>query len=175
MSSIGLNARMSELHAIFGLESLSTFKQRQKRKLSLVEEYKSCLPEATFQQTTENSTHSYKDFAILLGDKKQKVKTALDHAKIPFKEYFRPISNLKAYYGMFTPQRNAWNAFQSIVQLPLHDNMTEDDCRRIAKVVLSVIGEDVQGRGEGVLHGIASTVRQEDSPHVLQEGGHGSK
>ena len=154
MSTIGLNARLSEVHSIIGLESLCTFSERQKHRNLLVETYKSYLPEATFQETTPNSTHAWKDFSILLGEKKEKVKKELTERQIPFKEYFRPISNLNVYYGTLTPQKNAWNLYQSILQVPLHDNMTEEDCRRIAKVVSSIIDR-------------TKPVEVPESPHVL--------
>jgi dTDP-4-amino-4,6-dideoxygalactose transaminase len=141
MSSIGLNARMSEVHAIFGLESLSTFPERQKHRIALTEEYKSHLPDAAFQETTDGCVHAFKDFAILLGEKKDKVKKALNEKQIPFKEYFRPISNLNAYYGTLTPQRNAWNVYQSVIQVPLHDNLQLEDVAKIGRLLSSIIGK----------------------------------
>lgn len=135
----GLNARMSEVHALFGIESLHTFYKRQSHRFSLIEEYKSHFAEDIMQETNEDGVHAWKDFSLLLGTKREKVEKALDDKHIPFKRYFRPISNLSCYLGWLTPQKNAWNLFQSIIQLPLHDNLVEEDIRRIAKVVSSII------------------------------------
>jgi dTDP-4-amino-4,6-dideoxygalactose transaminase len=136
----GLNARMSEVHAIFGLESLSGFKERQKHRLSLVEEYKSHFAEGMMQQTTQNSIHAWKDFSILVGSKREKVQRALKEKDIEFKTYFRPISALSCYDGWQVPQPNSKRLFNSILQLPLHPNLETEDVRRICKVVSSIVG-----------------------------------
>ena len=171
----GLNARMSEVHAIFGLESLDNFKENFRKRISLVQEYQSYLPPEMLQQPNPDGTHAYKDFAILLGSKREKVCKALSEHQIEYRQYFRPISALSCYEGWQAPQPNARAVFNSILQLPLHPNLESEDIRRICKVVLSVIGEDVQGRGEGYVHGLASTVQHADSLNVSQGGGRGSK
>ena len=171
----GLNARMSELHAIIGLESLHTFNRNFAKRISLVQEYQSYLPPEMLQQPNPDGTHAYKDFAILLGSKREKVCKALSEKQIEYRQYFRPISALSCYEGWQAPQPNARAVFNSILQLPLHPNLESDDIRRICKVVMSVIGEDVQGRGEGYVHGLASTVQHADSLDVSQGGGRGSK
>lgn len=159
----GLNARMSELHALMGIESLSSFRTRQKHRFALVQEYKSCLPDATFQETTRDSVHAFKDFALLLGDRREKVEIELTKAQVPFKRYFKPISSLSCYKGWLIPQRNSLATYNSILELPLHDNMIEDDCRRIAKVVSGVLKGDTLGTVGVAVHGMASTVRPSDS------------
>jgi dTDP-4-amino-4,6-dideoxygalactose transaminase len=171
----GLNARMSEIHACFGLESLHNFPENFSKRMSLVQEYCSELPPEMLQQPNPEGTHAYKDFAILLGSKREKVQRALTEKGIEYRIYFRPISALSCYEGWQVPQPNARAVFNSILQLPLHPNLETEDIRRICKVVLSVIGEDVQGRGEGYVHGLASTVQQADSLDVSQGGGRGSK
>ena len=171
----GLNARMSELHAIIGLESLHHFKDNFRKRLLLADTYLSELGEEIAQKRNPDGQHAYKDFAILLGSKREKVCKSLTEKGIEWKTYFRPISALSCYEEWQVKQPNAARVFQSILQLPIHPNLNEDDIKRICKVVLSVIGEDVQGRGEGVVPSIASISQGADSPHVLQGGGQGSK
>lgn len=141
MSSIGLNSRLSEIHAILGLESLSTFSERQKHRFALVEEYKSCLPEATFQETTPESTHVYKDFSIIVPKgKRDKLRKELGELGIETKTYFRPISDLICYRGMVVSQKASYEVYQSILQLPLSDRYSEEQVRRTCRVVLNELG-----------------------------------
>lgn len=136
----GINARMTEIQAIIGLESLRTFPSRMKHRKRLVEEYQAHFPEKMLQRTTPDSTHAWKDFSILVGkDKVEKVRGALMQQGIESKRYFRPISSLSCYNGSLSPCKTAKCLFEKIVQVPLHSNMNEDDCRRIAKIVLGAI------------------------------------
>jgi perosamine synthetase len=162
----GLNARMSEVHACFGLESLSTFAERQKHRLSLVEEYKTHFSEDMMQQTTSESFHAYKDFALLLGDKREKVEIELTKKQIPFKRYFKPISSLSSYKGWLIPQKNALRISESILQLPLHSNLEIEDCRRIANVVSSVLTGDTFEGSKVAVDSIASTAQPIDCRNV---------
>ena len=136
----GLNARMSEVHAIFGLESLDNFKENFRKRISLVEEYQSFLPPEMLQSTTVGATHAFKDFAILLGSKREKVCKALSEHQIEYRQYFRPISALSCYEGWQAPQPNARRVYESILQLPIHPNLETEDIRRICRVVMSAIG-----------------------------------
>ena len=136
----GSNSRLSEFHSIIGLESLSTFRERQKHRFALVEEYQSHFSEDMMQVSNPLGTHAWKDFSLLLGSKREKVEVELTRHQIPYKRYFRPISDLSSYKGWLIPQKNALRVFDSIIQLPLHDNLEIEDVRRIAKVVLSVVG-----------------------------------
>jgi dTDP-4-amino-4,6-dideoxygalactose transaminase len=134
-SIVGLNARMNEFSACIGLESLATFSKRWTHRMKLVDEYRKWFDEKQLQETNADSIHGWKDFSVLLGNRREQVRKALDERKIEHKSYFRPISALKAFEGQ-PHQRNAWNVSQSILQLPLHDRLNQDDVRRICKVVL---------------------------------------
>ncbi len=161
----GGNFRLSELHAIIGLESLSHFKGNFHKRLSLVEEYQSLLPPEILQKTNPEGQSAWKDFSILVGTKREKVQKALKEREIEYRTYFKPVSSLSCYEGWQTPQPNAKSVFESILQLPLHPNLETEDCRRIAKVVLGAIGDTSEGRGVAV-HGMASTIRPSDSRQV---------
>ena len=132
----GLNSRLSELHSIIGLESLDNFSANFRKRISLVEEYQSYLPPEMLQSTTVGATHAFKDFAILLGQKREKVQKALKEKEIEYRAYFRPISALSCYEGWQAPQPNARQVYQSILQLPIHPNLEPEDIRRICKIVL---------------------------------------
>jgi dTDP-4-amino-4,6-dideoxygalactose transaminase len=136
----GNNGRLSELHSIIGLESLDNFKENFRKRISLAEEYQSYLPPEMLQQPNPDGTHAYKDFAILLGSKREKVCKALSEHQIEYRQYFRPISALSCYEGWQAPQPNARRVYESILQLPIHPNLETEDIRRICRVVMSAIG-----------------------------------
>lgn len=139
----GMNARLSELHAIIGLESLYNFNSNFKKRIALAEEYISHFPPEMIQQTTPDSTHSWKDFSILVGAKRGRIDKALTEAHIDFKHYFRPISHL-SWYDWILPQPNARRVYDSILQLPLYPDLEPESVRKICRIVLGELnGADV--------------------------------
>jgi len=149
----GLNARMSEVHAIFGLESLSSFEKRRKHRISLVNEYRNHFAEDMMQATTPDSVHAWKDFSLLLGDKREKVEVELTRRQIPFKRYFKPISSLSSYKGWSIPQKNALKISESVIQLPLHDNVSREEVAQIGRIVSKVL------KGTSAMHDISHTLQ----------------
>ena len=131
----GLNARMSEFHAIIGLESLSRFWPNHRHRLDLVEEYLRFFDSTQTQKVTPNATHAWKDFAVLLGPNRDKVQAALASAGIESKTYFRPVSDLECYRESLHSQKNSSQLYQSILQLPLHINMSLDHVRQVCAIV----------------------------------------
>jgi len=139
-SITGLNARMNEFSACVGLESLASFSKRWAHRMRLVEEYRKWFDEKQLQEVNGDSIHGWKDFSILLGVRRERVRKVLDERKIEHKSYFRPISALKAFEGQ-PHQRNAEEVFSSILQPPLSDRLTEEDVNTISKVIVGVIRE----------------------------------
>ncbi len=164
----GLSARLTEFASIIGLESLGNFKKNQIKRNRLVQIYQDELDGIQMQETTPESSHAWKDFSIILEPNiKNRVMKALDQASIPFKQYFRPISSISCFPLLrgYTPMsRLVW---KSIIQLPLHTNLSESEVEGICKVVMSAINGDSLGRGEVSVHGTASTVRHSDSRSVV--------
>lgn len=70
----GLNARMSEFHAVVGLESLKNLDKAVKSRNKMAEYYKTGLakidPSLTFQKITPDDTSTFKDFSILIDPQK---------------------------------------------------------------------------------------------------------
>ena len=131
----GLNARMSEVHAIIGLESLMGYWSRFKHRLSLVEEYSGYFPDRLLQVTEPKGTHAWKDFSLLLGKKRDRVLLNLKRNGVEGKTYFRPVSDLECYRRLLTPKKNSYHLYNNIIQLPLHTNMTLHDVRKVCAIV----------------------------------------
>jgi dTDP-4-amino-4,6-dideoxygalactose transaminase len=136
----GLNARMSEFSAVLGLESIKGFNRRFKNRMKIVHEYMIHFDEKEVQMVSQDGISAWKDFSILLSPRNvKKVRDALGNRGVETKRYFRPISSLDCYSRLFESQPNAFRIWQRIMQLPLHDNMNEEDARGIAVMVTRII------------------------------------
>jgi len=138
----GLNARMSEFHAIIGLESLRSFRKRQAHRIRLVKEYELLLRDKVkFQQVIRNGESAWKDFTLIIEPKKiGRLRTMLlSKHNIETKSYFRPISSLSCYRGSFKAQSNAKKLSMRVIQPPLHDGLSIDDIEYISRQILKYI------------------------------------
>jgi dTDP-4-amino-4,6-dideoxygalactose transaminase len=164
----GLNARMSEVHACFGLESLACFGENYRKRMSLVSEYQTYFGEEITQKVTPSAHHSWKDFSILVGSKREKVCKALSEHQIEYRTYFRPISALSCYEGWQSPQLNSLRLYHSILQLPLCPQLECEDVHRICRIVSGVLSEPTSA-----MHDIAKPAHVTTSHHVITSSGKG--
>jgi dTDP-4-amino-4,6-dideoxygalactose transaminase len=131
----GLNARMSEFHAIVGLESLSRFWVNFSHRISLVEHYLEHFDADQVQKTTPNGGHAWKDFSVLLGTDRDALRDALTAKGIESKSYFRPISSLESYKGTISATKHSYEVNRQILQLPLPGNMSLQDVERVCEIL----------------------------------------
>ena len=134
----GLNARLSEFHAIIGLESLSRFWVNHRHRLDIVDRYLGAFPQDMTQKITPNCVHAWKDFTLLLGDRRNAVRSALEKGKYETRCYFRPISDLGCFKGAVIGQKTSMELYKSALQLPLHGNQSTRDADRIIEIVNNV-------------------------------------
>ena len=138
--SIGLNARMSEIHALLGLKSLGMLEENIQKRCRLVERYRSGLqdiPGISFQKILPNAKTSNNYFSILI-DKEEFVLTndelsiALDGENIMTRKYFFPPVHEQVAYSDYFSQYDG--------ELPVTDSV----CRRVCCLPLfSHMGEEV--------------------------------
>lgn len=104
--SPGLNARMTEINALLGIEMLKDMDEIVKNRNEYVALYKKLLgklPGIKFQERTKGATHSYKDFGIVLdpqefGVNRDLLSEALAKENVMTKKYFYPpVHKLEAY------------------------------------------------------------------------------
>lgn len=134
----GLNARMSEFHAVVGLESIARFWPNHSKRLALIEQYLSHFEPGIVQKTTPKAVHAWKDFAVFIGEGRDKVAESLLKQGIESKQYFKPISSLSSYKSFLKPQSHAYWTYRRIIQLPLHGNMRLQDVDRVCEIVKGV-------------------------------------
>jgi len=144
----GLNGRMSELHAATGLVTLADIPKFVDNRNNYANKYKDefkKIPGISFQKITQNCISSYKDFSIFINPKefgmdRNLLSEALNKENIATKFYFYPpIHQLKAYQTSIPPDLpNTEKLAYSVLSLPIHNFMEENDIKRIINCVKSI-------------------------------------
>jgi dTDP-4-amino-4,6-dideoxygalactose transaminase len=148
----GLNARMSELHAILGLESLKLLEKNARRRQVLAALYKEKLgrlPGISFQKVAPYDRCSYKDFTILIDPKafgatRDEVQKKLAQQGIATRRYYYPpVHRIKAYRywaGLQSSLPVTDRVSMTALSLPLFHDMTERDLLRVCRAVYEIRG-----------------------------------
>ncbi len=142
---IGTNAKMSELHAIIGLDSLSNITNDLEKKKEIVSLYTKMLSNVagiTLQKIQENATSGYFFFCILVdphkyGMDRDALATKLEKEGIPSRKYFYlPIHKQTAYqeYNALSLPHTE-KVSEHILCLPTHTSLTEKDVTRICQTI----------------------------------------
>lgn len=103
----GLNARMSEFHAILGLKGVPYLEQYAAHRNEAAAAYRKALagiPGITFQKIRENTRSSYKDFAMFIdpekfGMERDMLTKALNAEGVPTRAYFCPAGHEMSVYA----------------------------------------------------------------------------
>jgi dTDP-4-amino-4,6-dideoxygalactose transaminase len=144
---VGLNARMSEIHAAFALASLEDLEARIDRRNQLAAMYKEALadvPGIGFPKVGESDRSTYKDFTILVepaefGIEAVELATALEAEGIQTKRYYAPpVHTMQAYRSLGSkngglPATEA--AARRVLTLPLWSSMEGPELRAVAGAV----------------------------------------
>lgn len=99
---VGLNGKMSELHAALGLLTMSRIDSALTRREAIVAEYHrrlGAVPGIAFQHVRPEDRTTYKDFALLFdsGPSRDRVEADLAAADVQTKRYFRPCHGMDAF------------------------------------------------------------------------------
>ncbi|MBF0385757.1 MAG: DegT/DnrJ/EryC1/StrS family aminotransferase [Candidatus Omnitrophica bacterium] len=145
----GFNSRMSELHAILGIESLGDLAKNVKRRQKSVEIYKELLrklPGISFQKIKKGNQSSFKDFSIIVdadkfGLSRDSLSEALAKENIVVKKYFYPPVHRQKAFAKYC-QGNIKKTFvntesisQTALSLPLYSHIEEKDIRKICEAL----------------------------------------
>jgi dTDP-4-amino-4,6-dideoxygalactose transaminase len=144
----GLNARLSEFHALLGLKLLGRLEDLAQARNRIADAYKDALqavPGISFQQIREGCRSSYKDMAVLveesrLGLGRDALGTALQKEGIPTRKYFHPPGHLMTAYSKYAPASpgtltNTEYASCRTLMLPIFSHMDMGDVERIAQAI----------------------------------------
>ncbi|MEW6684718.1 MAG: DegT/DnrJ/EryC1/StrS family aminotransferase [Candidatus Edwardsbacteria bacterium] len=144
----GINARMPEFNAILGIESLSLLEENAKKRNQLAEVYRrrlGKLPGIRFQKIKNGNRSSYKDFVILIDEKKfglsrNLLANRLAKAKIETKKYYDPPVHKQTCYHKFSKRGLpiTERISKEILALPIYAGMGEKEidsvCVAIEKI-----------------------------------------
>jgi dTDP-4-amino-4,6-dideoxygalactose transaminase len=145
---VGLNARMSEVHALVGVGSLPMLRQNVEERQRLVRLYRQKLgrqPGVRFQEVPAGSTSSQKDVSLRIvarefGCTRDDVRAALGRGGIETRTYFDPPVHLQAAYAAW---RNASagrlpvteRVAREVLNVPLFVGLSESDVERVCATI----------------------------------------
>ncbi|MGN6800609.1 MAG: DegT/DnrJ/EryC1/StrS family aminotransferase [Ginsengibacter sp.] len=137
--SIGINGKNSEFHAAMGLAVLPKMQQIIAKRKRVFELYNRLLNSNEISKPTLPKEISYnfsyypvifKSEVVLL-----KVKEALLQNEISARRYFYPSLNQLPFLDKYRPCEISESISRRVLTLPLYDDLTESDTRRIADIV----------------------------------------
>lgn len=144
---VGLNARMSEIHAAMALASLEGLDQRIDRRNELAALYKHALqdvPGIGFAAVPDYDRSTYKDFTILVeapefGVDASELARALAAEGVQTKRYYSPPVHAMQAYRSQAGKNGALPVTEAVVQrvltLPLWSSMGGEELLRVADAV----------------------------------------
>jgi dTDP-4-amino-4,6-dideoxygalactose transaminase len=143
---VGLNGKLSELHAALGTLELDLIEPLLERRLALLARYRERLGDQVgWQQVRDTDRSTFKDLALDLqtSERRSAVQTALTDAGIQSKRYFVPLHTMPAFEP-FAKSRGYPNTSDLHVKLlcvPLFPDLTFENVDNICNVILKALGE----------------------------------
>ncbi|MBI5789092.1 MAG: DegT/DnrJ/EryC1/StrS family aminotransferase [Candidatus Schekmanbacteria bacterium] len=158
---IGLNARMSEMHALLAGKCLTKLEESINTRYKLVDLYKSRLqklPGISFQKIEANARTSYNYFSVLVDEEifglnNDQLSAALKPENIMTRKYFYPPVHeqdaYKDYYQQYQDQlpATAW-VCKRICCLPLFTHLPEEKVIKVCEAIERIYENRVQVKGQ---------------------------
>ena len=146
----GINARMSEFHALLGLHSLGLLERAAVHRNQIATFYQEelgQLPGIGFQKVREGNRHSYKDFSVVVdpdvfGLTRDELGVALAAENVDTRKYYEPPVHRQTAYAQFAPTGNILPHTELLaarsLSLPIWSDMeidlANDICRAIRRI-----------------------------------------
>jgi dTDP-4-amino-4,6-dideoxygalactose transaminase len=147
---VGLNARMSELHAALALGSLQGLDERVDRRNRIARLYLELLedvPGLSFPAIGERDRSTYKDFTILVdpelfGADATWLGVALSREGIETRRYFSPPVHRMAAYASINGHHGHLQVTEDVssrvLTLPMWSDLTDEDVLKVGETVIRV-------------------------------------
>lgn len=142
---VGLNGKMSELHAALGLLTMRRVDDALAIRDGHVQRYREQLEGLTgvrYQEVRPRDRSTYKDFALVFDDgpARDAVEAVLAHAGVQTKRYFRPCHTMSAYRTYDTrPVPITERTYRGVLCIPLFEGLKDDEIDLIAMLVRTAI------------------------------------
>lgn len=155
----GLNARMSEFHAVLALASLAGLEDRVAWRHTLVKRFQGVvggLPGLTWPAVRDGDRSTYKDLALLVdvedfGMTAARLGEALRAEGVDYRHYYQPpVHRQKAYAGLprSRPLPVTDRVAEQVICPPLWSHMTEQQVDRLGTAIVRIQGHaDAIGAG----------------------------
>lgn len=143
---VGLNAKLSEIHAALGCLALDEIESVLEARGAKAARYRAALaPEGRirFQEVPPESRSSYKDFAILCMEGRDELATRLGELGIQTKKYFRPLHRMPAYERFANAAddlRDTLAVADAVLCLPMFNELADADVDRVSQAILDFYG-----------------------------------
>ncbi len=138
---VGLNGKMSELHAALGLLSLRRLPELVARRLEIVAAYRENLGDMVGWQTIgHGDVSTYKDLVLELGFRREAVQSALEATGIQTKRYFVPLHTMEAYSRFRSaPLPTAEAVHESTLCVPIYSDLDRDQVDLICEIIVGAL------------------------------------
>jgi dTDP-4-amino-4,6-dideoxygalactose transaminase len=140
---VGINGKMSELHAALGLLTLPTIEREVARRHEIAAHYRDRLgPAVGWQHVTAGDRSTYKDVIAVLGSRRDHVERSLDAAGVQTRRYFVPLHTMPAYRDVaHVSLRVAEEVHASTLALPAFSDITVPDLDRVCLAIESAMAD----------------------------------
>ena len=144
---VGLNARMSELHAALALESLAELDANRARRQAIADRYRAGLADVdgiTAQVIDAADVSSYKDFTVIVDDELGMGRDVLGRALladgVDTRRYFDPPVHHQQAYADLDPEPLpvTEDVSSRVLSLPMWAGMAPEAADRVVEVISSL-------------------------------------
>jgi len=143
---VGLNAKLSEIHAALGCLTLDSVEDAVTGRNAKAARYRAALaaePRIRFPEVPEGSRCAYKDFAILCAEGRDPLSDHLASVGIQTKKYFRPLDGMPAYAAYRSPADDLGDTAavaDAVLCLPMFNELADADIERVSRAILDFYG-----------------------------------
>ena len=150
VTDIGINGKLNELQAIFGLLNLKLVEEEQNKRLSLSNLYKERLSEIEVIEIPEmpaNCSDSYQYFPILINNHRDLIFGTLRKYNIHARKYFYPpCTDYDSYQNL--GDRNTlpvtYKIADRVLCLPFYGDLGEDNANMICDIIIEAISKSTK-------------------------------
>jgi len=137
---LGLNGKISELHAGLAWLSIKNIDKIIKRRHEIANMYRNGLKNCYFQEEShKGDVQTYKDFAVLVANRDY-VCDELEAASIQTKKYFMPNHTMDLHRQNIT-LNNTEEVYSKILCLPIFNDITDDQVQYVVATFNSFVLE----------------------------------
>lgn len=142
--TLGLNGKLSEIHAAIGRRQLTGLASRIEHRKVTFQRYAAAFRtyDLGFQTNAVNSSHFCANIAVPSAEHKTRVLQMLATERVQARDYYNPPLHIHPYFRKHYPSMNrsdlgvTESLCSRIISLPVHDHMDTVDIERIISAVL---------------------------------------